>query len=113
LKVNTAKKILGWMMLVALISAWLVFPDRFGGDYLRFGVLLATLGTLTLWISLVIFASWLFGVCGSLTRLVRKNQRETSTSYNATLSPLSKITVGVVTQEERPTLPDRPLTIAN
>ena len=61
--VNTAKKYSGWM-LAALLIAWTIFPEWTGGQYFGFSVLLAALGTLTLWVSLVLFASWVFCVCG-------------------------------------------------
>jgi hypothetical protein len=79
LKVNAAKKNSGWI-LAAILVVLTIFPDRFGGDYFRFNVLLAALGTLTLWVSLVILVSWVFRVCGSMTRLVRKSHRESSPS---------------------------------
>jgi hypothetical protein len=72
--VNTAKKYLGWM-LAALLIVWSIFPEWTGGQYFRFSVLLAALGTLTVWVSLVLFASWVFCVCGSFVRLMRKNHR--------------------------------------
>jgi hypothetical protein len=43
--------------------------------------LLAALGTLILWASLVILASWIFRVCGSFTRLMRKNRVEASSLH--------------------------------
>jgi hypothetical protein len=68
---NTAKKYLGWMLAVLLI-VWTILPEWSGG-YFRFSVLLAAVGTLIVWISLVLFASWIFCVCGSFIRLMRKN----------------------------------------
>ena len=65
-------------MLAAILIALAVFADWFGGDYFRFNVLLAALGTLTLWVSLVVLVSWVFRICGSVSRLVRKNHRESS-----------------------------------
>jgi hypothetical protein len=79
LKVNAAKKNSGWM-LAAILVVLTIFTDGFGGDYFRFSVLLAALGTLTLWVSLVFLVSWVFRVCGSVTRLVRKYHRESSPS---------------------------------
>jgi hypothetical protein len=77
MKVNAVKKNSGWM-LAAILIALAVFADWFGGDYFRFNVLLAALGTLTLWVSLVVLVSWVFRICGSVSRLVRKNHRESS-----------------------------------
>jgi hypothetical protein len=79
LKVNATKKNSSWM-LAAILIALTVFADWFGGDYFRFSVLLAALVTLTLWISLVILVSWVFRICGSMSRLVRRNHRESSPS---------------------------------
>jgi hypothetical protein len=79
MKVNAVKKNSGWM-LAAILVVLTIFPDGFGGDYFRFSVLLAALGTLTLWVSLVFLVSWVFRVCGSVTRLVRKYHRESSPS---------------------------------
>ena len=76
-EVNAVKKNSGWM-LAAILIALAVFADWFGGDYFRFNVLLAALGTLTLWVSLVVLVSWVFRICGSVSRLVRKNHRESS-----------------------------------
>jgi hypothetical protein len=84
LKVNAAKNNSGWM-LAAILIALTVFADWFGGDYFRFSVLLAALGTLTLWVSLVSLFSWVFRVCGSVSRLVRKNYRESSPSRPSTV----------------------------
>jgi hypothetical protein len=71
---NSAKNISGWV-LAALLVALAIFPDWFGGEYFRLSVLLAAFGTLMLWVSLVIFFSWVFRVCGSLTRLTRRAKR--------------------------------------
>jgi hypothetical protein len=62
-------------MLAVLFVALAVFTDGFGGEYLRLNVLLAAVGTLMLWVSLVLLFSWVFSVCGSLTRLARNHRR--------------------------------------
>jgi TRAP-type C4-dicarboxylate transport system permease small subunit len=77
---NFAKKISGWI-LAALFVALAIFPDWFGGEYFRFSVLLAALGTLMLWVSIVLLFSWLLSACGSLTRLVRENHRRSSVRW--------------------------------
>jgi hypothetical protein len=68
---NSAKKASGWI-LGALLVALAIYPDWFGGEYFRLSVLLAAFGTFMLWISIVLLFSWVFRVCGSLTRLARK-----------------------------------------
>jgi hypothetical protein len=68
---NSAKKASGWI-LAALLVTLAIFPDWFGGEYFRLSVLLAAFGTLMLWVSIVLLFSWVFRVCGSLTRLARK-----------------------------------------
>jgi hypothetical protein len=86
LPVNTTKKISVWM-LGPLVLAWTAFPSWSDGDYFRLGVLLAALGTLALWVSLVILFSWIFSACGSITRLRRKNNRQASVRWrNRTLA---------------------------
>ncbi len=77
MNVNSAKKISGWRLAVLLV-ALVIFPDRSGGEYFRFSVMLAAFGTLMLWVSLVLLFSWVFSVCGSLTRLARENHRKSS-----------------------------------
>ena len=68
---NSATKISCWMLAVLFVG-WTIFTDGFGGEYFRLNVLLAAVGTLMLWVSLVLLFSWVFSVCGSLTRLARK-----------------------------------------
>jgi hypothetical protein len=70
-KMRFGTKITGWI-LAALLVALAIFPDWFGGEYFRLSVLLAAFGTLTLWVLIVIFFSWVFRVCGSWTRLARR-----------------------------------------
>jgi uncharacterized protein YggT (Ycf19 family) len=77
LNVNTAKKISLWILAMLLLT-WVFFPDGFGGDHFQVNVMLAALGTLTLWVTLVVLASWVFGVVGSLTRWIRNNYRPSS-----------------------------------
>jgi hypothetical protein len=72
---NITKKISVWL-LTTLLAAWMVFPDWFGGGYFRFSVLLAAVGTLTLWVFLVLLVSWVFRVCGTFSRLMRQNRRQ-------------------------------------
>ena len=78
-KVNTAKKISLWI-LATLLVAWAFLPDGFSGDRFEVNVLLAAVGTLTLWVALVLLASWIFGLAGSLSRLIRKSYRQSAIS---------------------------------
>jgi hypothetical protein len=76
--VNLTKKLSVSTPAVFLV-AWKAFPDWFDTEY--FSVLLAALGTLILWAAMVILASWIFRVCGSFTRLMRKNRLEASSLH--------------------------------
>jgi hypothetical protein len=83
---NSAKKISGWILAVLLV-ALIIFPDWSGGEYFRLNVLLAAFGTLMLWVSLVLLFSWVFSVCGSLTRQARKNHRRSSVQWRRDGTP--------------------------
>jgi hypothetical protein len=77
---NSEKKISGWILAV-LFVALTIFQDWSGGEYIQLNVLLAAFGTLMLWVSLVLLCSWVFRVCGSLTRLARENHRKSSVQW--------------------------------
>jgi hypothetical protein len=83
---NSAKKISCWILAV-LFVALTIFTDWFGGEYFRLNVLLAAVGTLTLWVSLVLLFSWVFSACGSLTRLIRENHRKSSAHWRRPGAP--------------------------
>ena len=79
-------------MLPSFLVAWNVFPDWFGGEYFRFNILLAALGTLVLWVALVVFFSWLLSACGSLNRMIRKNYRESSVQWENVPANVKRVT---------------------
>jgi hypothetical protein len=83
---NSAKKISGWILAVMFV-ALAIFPDWSGGEYFRLNVLMAAFGTLMLWVSLVVLFSWVFSVCGSLTRLARENHRKSSVQWRRPGAP--------------------------